>query len=137
MATLYAGYSAAADITPSDLASLPNTGVSSAGLEQNNTTTRYISAQLTFSLTGSAGSTGTVDVYILHGNVTGAEADALNKTILGSITLNSATAVKKTLTFDFETVSAFWKLYIVNNSGGNLAATGNSVTVVGYNPTDV
>jgi len=137
MAKLYPGYSVAGvtALTVTGLPALANTAAVT-GTENNNITDRFMTGLLTCQLTAAGATNSTVDVYVLHGNATGMESDALNKTRIGSILMNGTTPAIKTLSIDFDNgISPFWKLYFVNNSGAALASA--AVSLLGLNPTDV
>jgi len=129
-------YAAPSTLTVTGLSTLADTASVSETAEHDNTVDRYMWVDFSITLTATAATTGTVDVYVLEGNATGSlssTAKTSNMRRIGSVELNGTTAVTKVLQY-YDTKS-FWKLHFINNSGAALAS--ETVTMRGVNPESV
>jgi len=129
-------YATSSTLTVTGLSTLADTASVSETAEHDNTVDRYMWVDFSITLTAAAATTGTVDVYALEGNATGAlssTAKTSNMRRIGSVELNGTTAVTKVLQYDEP--ASFWKLHFINNSGAALAS--ETVTMRGVNPESI
>lgn len=121
-----------------ELNSLANATSAASTTERDNTTTRYAEAEIEVQLAAAAANTGFVDIYLIEGITTGdlsTYAQLQNARKIGSVQLNGTTTVQKKLP-PFQGLGPFYKAVVYNGSGGALAASNNTVTLLGYRYTD-
>lgn len=138
MANTYRKYSASVtNLLTTELNSLANAGSAVSTSEYDNTTNRYIDGEIEVNLAAAAANAGYVSVYLIEGNTTGnlaTYAVLQNARKIGDVKLNGTTAVRKRL--QVPGIAPFSKAVVYNGSGGALAASGNTVTMLGINYTD-
>ncbi len=124
-------------IVTSGLSTLADTASTASDVEQDNTTDKFLDAEIQLQFIAAGATTGSVEVYALVGletSVLSSQAKKSNMRRLGSVELNGTTIAIKTLRF--ENMDAFyWKLYFTNSSGAALTAA--SVKFRGINYADV
>ena len=137
MATAKVSYGTSTDITPSGLQSLANgSGVATAA--QSNTTTLAQDYLIEVRIAGTAASTAYLDVYVLTSQG-GTNYDTYQSAkYLGKIFL---TATPQQTQFSIVSDGSFFEcpqnfeIYVVNNTGAALSASGNSIKVTAINTT--
>ena len=137
MATVKVSYGTSTDITPAGLQSLANgSGVATAA--QANTTTLAQDYLVEILISGTAASTAYLDVYVLTSQG-GTNYDTYQSAkYLGKIFL---TATPQQTQFSIVSDGSFFEcpqnfeIYVVNNTGAALAASGNSIKVTAINTT--
>lgn len=139
MTTTYRGYvtGSVQNLLTTELNSLANAGTAVSSSEYNNTSNRWIDGEVEVYVAASAANTGYVDIYLLEGTTTGnlaTYAQRQNARRIGSVQLNGTTAVRKRL--PISGIAPYTKCLLDNTSGGSLASSGNTVTLLGINYTD-
>jgi hypothetical protein len=118
-----------------------NSAVDGADVSSNeidNSTNLFLMKDLEVNLQGSnAAEAGSVAIYMLRGNATGALDDVGNALRLGTVYLDGTTAVRKVIRLD--NIPKFCKLRAVHSSSGAyaLAGSGNGMSFLGVNIQDV
>ena len=133
MANLKPVFSTEATLLSTGLNSLANGGAASSS-EQDNSTDRYLDIRVDVEMAAAAANTGYVVIYALEGDATGKLSDTANRAnmrALDSIQLNGTTAVRKSILV--KDVPKFWAVRVINDSGGALASSGNTVKFTGIN----
>lgn len=113
-------------------------GSGNSSSEQDNTSNRYLDLRLDVTVAAAAANTGHVEVYLLEGSTTAELSTTVNKSnmrFVGSVALNGTTAVRKS--FFVQNAPEFWSSRVVNESGGSLASSANTVDFTGINYEDV
>jgi len=113
-------YAAAVSAVTVTLTSLANgSGVDSSIID--NSVDLNIDADVEIKTNGQASGTGLLEVYLLSSIDNADFTDSANARLIGSVQMNSAVAVKKTLRlFD---LPKYYKFRFVNQSGAALSAT--------------
>jgi hypothetical protein len=137
MATIKPLFATETTVMSTELNSLTSGGSVAATAEQDNTTNRYLDGDFILDFAGAGATTGSVIIYLLEGAATGTlstTTKSSNMRQIGSIELNGATAVRKKIRVDG--LTKFWKPYVTNSAGANLAASGNTIKFTGINYSD-
>lgn len=139
MATTYRNYvtGSVQNLLTTELNSLANNSTAVSTSEYNNTSNRWMEGEVEVYVAASGANTGYVDLYLVEGTTTGNLAtysQRQNARRIGSIQLNGTTAVRKR--FFVDRLAPYTKAVIANISGGSLASSGNTVTLLGINYTD-
>ena len=137
MATAKVSYGTSTDITPAGLQSLANgSGVATAA--QANTTTLAQDYLVEIQIAGTAASTAYLDVYVLTSQG-GTNYDTYQSAkYLGTIFFH---ATPQQTQFSIVSDGSFFEcpqnfeIYVVNNTGAALAASGNSIRITAVNTT--
>ena len=130
-------YATEATLLSTTLNSLAN-GAADSSSEQDNSTARILDARIDVEMAAAGANTGLVAVYLLEGSATGklsTTAQLANMRYIGSLQLNGTTVARKS--FFAGDMPKFYTARVVNNSGGALAATLNTVKLTGVNYEDV
>lgn len=133
MTTIYQGFDASPTALTISLDSLADgSGVNSNAVD--NSSARYGEIDLEVKLTGTSGSTGVVNVFLLRSVDNSDFSDNNNGEFIDSIVMNGTSQVIKTMRV--LSLSKHYKIRVVNASGGALASSGNSIDWLGVRPTD-
>ena len=102
----------------------------------DNSSNKYIDADLEIKTNGTASSTDYVEVYILRSIDNSDFTDSANAELIGIVAMNGTTAVKNTIRI--RNLPKYYKVRFVNNSGAALSSTGgdHAVSLLGIKFTD-
>lgn len=135
MATLSRYFDTSEDTLTITLTSLADgSGADSSAID--NSSDKFIDADLTIKSNGTASSTGLLEIYLLASNDNTDFTDSANAKLIGTVLMNGTTAVKKVIRiYD---LPKHYKIRVVNNSGAALSATGgdHELTLLGNSFTD-
>ena len=137
MATAKVLYGTSTDITPAGLQSLANgSGIATAA--QANTTTLAQDYLIEIRIAGTAAATAYLDIYILTSQGGTNYDTSQSAKYLGKIFL---TATPQQTQFSIVSDGSFFEcpqnfeIYVVNNTGAALSASGNSIKITAVNTT--
>jgi len=133
MANLKPVFASEATSQSTGLNSLADTSSNSSS-EIDNSSNKYLDMQFNIEMAAAAANTGVCTLYLSEGAATGKTSTTVNLSNMrriGDVQLNGTTVVRKT--FFVENMPEFWKSHIINNSGGALASSANTVKYVGIN----
>lgn len=128
MAVPFPTFAASPTAISISLNSLADTGAADSTVI-DNTSDRYVDADLEVKLTGTSGSIRLASIYLLR-SIDGVDfTDGLNAELVGMVAMNGAAQVTKVLRV--YNLPAFYKVRVVNDSGGALAGSENEISMLG------